>query len=130
VQQNTLKPSDGVDIETFALIVGTNDRSRGDYLNSPAPRLVHVVDLDGTLVRSDPLSVSFWLAPGQGWHNALRSAKALLDGRAAFKAHRAATAAIGMSKLPYDAGVIDHIRKWRANGPRNCVRPMLGLPSD
>ena len=77
-----------------------------------------VVDLDGTLLRSDLLLESFWSALARRWSTAFSAPLALLQGRGALKAHLAAHADIDVARLPYDDGVLEHLRAWRAQGGR------------
>lgn len=80
-----------------------------------------VVDLDGTLLRSDMLLESFWSALGRDWRSPILSARALLRGRAALKRHLAGAATIAVETLPYDSGVIERVRQWRAAGGRTAL---------
>ncbi len=79
-------------------------------------RKVLVVDLDGTLLRSDMLYESFWSAFGRDWRRPFFSVAALARGRAALKRHLAETAAVDASTLPYDEQVISYIETWRGAG--------------
>jgi 4-hydroxybenzoate polyprenyltransferase/phosphoserine phosphatase len=75
-----------------------------------------VVDLDGTLVRSDLLVESAFAHLG---HDPLRVASLLVairHGKAAFKAEIAAKTDIDVSHLPYDEDVVSLIRQRRAAG--------------
>jgi len=75
-----------------------------------------VVDLDGTLVRSDLLVESVFAHLG---HNPFRVAgllSAIWRGRAALKAEIAAKTEIDVSRLPYDEDVVSLIRQRRAIG--------------
>jgi 4-hydroxybenzoate polyprenyltransferase/phosphoserine phosphatase len=75
-----------------------------------------VVDLDGTLVRSDLLVESTFAYLG---HNPLRAVNllsALRRGKAALKAEIATQTRIDVSHLPYNEHVISLIRKRRAAG--------------
>ena len=51
-----------------------------------------VVDLDGTVLRSDMLFESFWSAVSRNWRAALWSGQALMQGKAALKRRLAETA--------------------------------------
>jgi 4-hydroxybenzoate polyprenyltransferase/phosphoserine phosphatase len=77
-----------------------------------------VVDLDGTLVRSDMLYESFWAALSQSWVILPGVIAALLRGRAALKRFLAARARMDYSCLPYAAEVLTLIDDWRASGGR------------
>lgn len=75
-----------------------------------------VVDLDGTLLRSDMLFESFWSSLAGNWRSLFDAMRALPAGRAALKHQLAGTARINFATLPYDAGVLDYVRRWRAGG--------------
>src|SRR5215204_3548715 len=79
---------------------------------------VLVVDLDGTLLRSDSLFESFWSAFGSDWRSPLLSALALARGRAALKQHLARSSRVAGASLPYDPQVLAYIESWRADGGR------------
>lgn len=82
---------------------------------------VLVVDLDGTLLRSDMLYESFWASFGQDWRSPFVSAAGLLKGRASLKRILADRAAIDATTLPYDADVLDYIGQWRENGGKTAL---------
>ncbi|MCB1388088.1 MAG: UbiA family prenyltransferase [Rhodobacteraceae bacterium] len=77
-----------------------------------------VVDLDGTLVRSDMLYESFWSAFSRDWRTPLAALVALAQGKAALKARLAALGAPDPATLPYTPEVLDEIRAWRETGGR------------
>lgn len=79
-------------------------------------RTVLVVDLDGTLLRSDLLHECFWSALARDWSTPFRAAGWVLAGRAALKQRLAARAALDPATLPYDPGLLALIRSWRAAG--------------
>ena len=79
-----------------------------------APPLV--VDLDGTLIRSDLLVESFLALLGADPRAALRALGALRDGKAAFKAALADAAVIDVTTLPFDEDVLALVRTARAGG--------------
>lgn len=81
---------------------------------------VLIVDLDGTLLRSDTLLESFWLALGQNWKT-IFSVTELKNGRAALKRHFANTVSLDVTTLPYDPTVIDYIKRWRERGGRTAL---------
>lgn len=91
-------------------------------MNRPAvPSPVLVVDLDGTLLRSDLLFESFWSALGRDWRIPVRAGRALLGGRAALKRHLAEASSIEVASLPYDPEVIAQVERWRAGGGRTAL---------
>lgn len=79
-------------------------------------RHVLVVDLDGSLIRSDMLFESFWSAFSARWTAPLQVTGSLLKGRAALKHRLNQLADVDAATLPYNQGVVDYIRKWRAKG--------------
>jgi len=77
-----------------------------------------VVDLDGTLLRSDILWETFWSALGR---NPFHATMALLSGRAALKRYLAQTSRLDETSLPYDPDVIAYIQAWRDKGGRTAL---------
>lgn len=84
-------------------------------------RPVLVVDLDGTLLRSDMLYETLWSAMGRRAFATLAAIAALRDGRAAMKRRVAALAEVDISTLPYDAELCARIAQWRAEGGRAAL---------
>lgn len=84
-------------------------------------REILVVDLDGTLLRSDMLYESFWSAFGRDWRSPFLSVAALSRGRAFLKRHLSTASAVDAETLPYDAMVIDFIEAWRQSGGRTAL---------
>lgn len=80
-----------------------------------------VVDLDGTLLRSDMLFETFWSAFGSDWRIPFSVATSLSAGRAALKRRLAAAAHIDAATLPYDPDVISYIEAWRKTGGRTAL---------
>ncbi len=85
------------------------------------PRETLVVDLDGTLLRSDMLFESFWSAFGQDWRSPFLSVAALTGGRASLKRHLAVASSVEAATLPYDPGVIAFVQAWRDAGGRTAL---------
>jgi 4-hydroxybenzoate polyprenyltransferase len=83
--------------------------------------MILVVDLDGTLLRSDMLYESFWSAFGRNWRMPFAAAAALRDGRAALKQHLARVARLEPGSLPYDPAVLAYVRAWRSAGGRTAL---------
>src|SRR6056297_40220 len=75
-----------------------------------------VVDLDGTLLKSDMLHESFWSALGRNWRSPFLGAIALTQGKAALKDYLGSEADIDVTTLPYDDEVIAYIRAYRKSG--------------
>ena len=77
-----------------------------------------VVDLDGTLIRTDLLVESVFAYLGADPLRVLSLASALRSGKASFKAEIARRVAIDPAHLPYDERVMSLIRDARENGGR------------
>lgn len=77
---------------------------------------VLVVDLDGTLLKSDMLHETFWNALGRNWHVSFKSILALAKGKAVLKKYLADEADIEVSSLPFDQKVIDYVKTHVAKG--------------
>ena len=75
-----------------------------------------VVDLDGTLIRSDLLIETFFAAIGKDPLCAVALAKAGLQGKAALKTAVARRIDVEAAGLPYNPAVLDMIRDARAQG--------------
>ncbi len=82
---------------------------------------VLVVDMDGTLLRSDMLYESFWSAFGRDWRSPFTALAALASGRAQLKRHLARAARLDVASLPYDPAVIAYIVAWREHGGRTAL---------
>ncbi len=82
---------------------------------------VLVVDLDGTLLRSDMLYESFWSAFSQDWSVVFRSAARLSAGRAQLKRYLADVSDVDVSLLPYNSDVIEYIARWRSAGGQTAL---------
>ncbi|HWY63122.1 MAG TPA: UbiA family prenyltransferase [Rhizomicrobium sp.] len=86
---------------------------------SPEPRtgaIPLVVDLDGTLIRSDLLIESGFELAGRAPLSIPGIAVALCRGKAWLKDHIASRIAFDPSTLPYNEAVLDYIRAARADG--------------
>ena len=75
-----------------------------------------VVDLDGTLLKSDMLHESFLSAFARRASTPVKSVMQLLNGKAALKSYLAAEAVIDITSLPYDDEVIKYINEHRSDG--------------
>lgn len=82
---------------------------------------VLVVDLDGTLLKSDLLYESFWSAFGRNWRSPFLSVAALGRGKAALKTYLRSEADVDATSLPYDEAVIEYVRAHRAQGGRTAL---------
>ena len=85
------------------------------------PREILVVDLDGTLLRSDMLFESFWSAFGRDWRSPFLSVAWLTGGLASLKRHLATASAVEAATLPYDPKVIAFVQAWRDSGGRTAL---------
>ena len=88
---------------------------------SDSVKRVLVVDLDGTLLKSDMLYESFWSAFGRNWRSPFLSVAALGRGKAALKTYLRSEADIDATSLPYDEAVIEYVRAHRAHGGRTAL---------
>lgn len=75
-----------------------------------------VVDLDGTLVKSDLLIETAFSELGQRPHSILDMVRALFRGKAALKHRLSEPASFDPAALPYDEAVLDRIRQARSEG--------------
>jgi 4-hydroxybenzoate polyprenyltransferase/phosphoserine phosphatase len=75
-----------------------------------------VVDLDGTLVRTDLLFESFFSSVTLGLRHHFSTIKALFRGKAAVKSYLAETGTVDHTVLPYDADVLELIHAAKADG--------------
>ncbi|EYD76136.1 integral membrane protein [Rubellimicrobium mesophilum DSM 19309] len=83
---------------------------------------VLVIDLDGTLVRTDMLFETFWSALGRSWTAPVLALRSLLvSGRSALKAALSKAGPVEVASLPYNDEVLDYIRDWRARGGRTAL---------
>ena len=82
---------------------------------------VLVVDLDGTLIRTDLLHESFWAALGTDLRGAAVAASGILGGRAELKRRLAEWAPLDPADLPYNEEVLEILRAWRKQGRRTVL---------
>lgn len=80
-----------------------------------------MVDLDGTLLRSDMLYECLWSAMGRNGWSAIAAMTRLRDGRAALKSALAELADLDVTTLPYDEEVKNRVAAWRAEGGRTAL---------
>jgi len=80
-----------------------------------------IVDLDGTLLRSDTLHESFWSALGMDFHNAYKSILALQNGRASLKRYLFDHSQVEVTSLPFNHSVIVYINDWREAGGKAAL---------
>jgi 4-hydroxybenzoate polyprenyltransferase/phosphoserine phosphatase len=77
-----------------------------------------VIDLDGTLVRTDMLYESFFASATMGIEHYVLILKALRRGKAPLKAYLAGVAAIDCDLIPFDQEVLDLARNAKRQGRR------------
>lgn len=87
-----------------------------ENLTAKSDRPVLVVDLDGTLLRSDILFETFWSAFGKSWQTPFRAGGALLRGKAEMKRLLVQSGPLDVKSLPYDSEVVAYVKNWRAKG--------------
>lgn len=75
-----------------------------------------VVDLDGSLIRTDLLAECLFAALGRDPLSAVAALARIGEGRAALKARLAAIAAPDVASLPYNDAVLERLRTARAEG--------------
>ena len=80
-----------------------------------------VVDLDGTLLRSDMLFETFWSALSKDITSSFKAISALNRGKADLKRYLAKAATIEVPTLPYDPEVIAYIKAWRETGGQTAL---------
>lgn len=80
-----------------------------------------IVDLDGTILRSDMLLETFWSAFAEDWCSPIHAGAALLKGKAALKRYLAEASQVDVSSLPYDPDVLTYVRAWRADGGKSVL---------
>ena len=73
-----------------------------------------VVDLDGTLLRSDMLYECFWSALSRDWKVSFRIPWEWMHGKPALKQYLANASNINVALLPYDEEVLSYIRRWKS----------------
>ena len=105
----------GVDDTVSNLVRSKRKPSSRDLAQPPL-----VVDLDGTLIRSDLLYESFFSALAKSWSGALKAVLALRSGKAALKRTLGDVCDIDYATLPYNQAVLDLIARAKADG-RNVV---------
>lgn len=80
-----------------------------------------VVDLDGTLIRSDMLFETFWSGVSRNWRTPFTAFQSLAAGRAALKQRMSQVGPVDVGTLPYNPSVLDYIARWRAGGGRTAL---------
>ena len=75
-----------------------------------------IVDLDGTLLKTDLLYESFWSSFSKNWKIPFKSIFWVINGRANLKQKLAEISEINIDKLPYNKEVINYIKKHKKKG--------------
>ncbi|MGR3291208.1 MAG: UbiA family prenyltransferase [Paracoccaceae bacterium] len=75
-----------------------------------------VVDLDGTLIKSDMLFETFWSSFASDWRIPILAIRSLMGGRAKLKEFLANKSHIDVETLPYEDKVVEYIKNWRNRG--------------
>lgn len=80
-----------------------------------------VVDLDGTLLRTDMLYETFCAAVARDWRNVFLALPALTRGPAELKRFLADAATLDVATLPYDEAVLTLVNDHRKSGGRTAL---------
>jgi 4-hydroxybenzoate polyprenyltransferase/phosphoserine phosphatase len=80
------------------------------------PNITLVVDLDGTLIKTDILHETFWSAFSKDWKTPFKALTKLLTGKAKLKEYLNNICEIDIKSLPYDKTVIEYIKQFRSKG--------------
>jgi 4-hydroxybenzoate polyprenyltransferase len=92
---------------------------RGDSdAPSASPEVPLVIDLDGTLLRTDMLYESFFASAKEGIPHHLSTASSLRRGKAQLKAYLAGSCQIDYEQLPYNQDILELIREAKSSGRR------------
>jgi 4-hydroxybenzoate polyprenyltransferase/phosphoglycolate phosphatase-like HAD superfamily hydrolase len=95
---------------------GAGDSAGPHHADMSADRTALVIDLDGTLVRTDMLYESYFAAATSGFNHHVSAIEALRRGKAQLKAYLAEVAAVDHGLLPYNQAIVDLAREARAKG--------------
>ena len=80
-----------------------------------------IVDLDGTLLKTDLLFESFWSAVKSNWKILFGLLFIIRQGKAAIKEYLQLNSTIDTTVLPFDGKVIAYINEFRAKGGRTVL---------
>jgi len=75
---------------------------------------ISIVDLDGTLIRSDMLCQIFWNAIRDDWKNIFVSMNALRQGKASLKSFLAKKSNVNIETLRYNHEAIKYVREKKS----------------
>jgi len=82
---------------------------------------VLIVDLDGTLIKTDMLHESFWSSVKRNPYTAFLALISLVYGKAALKDRLSATSDVDVTTLPYNQSVIKYIEEHRLEGGKSVL---------
>jgi len=82
---------------------------------------VLIVDLDGTLIKTDMLHESFWSSVKRNPYTAFLALISLVYGKAALKDRLSATSDVAVTTLPYNQSVIKYIEEHRLEGGKSVL---------
>ncbi len=82
---------------------------------------VLIVDLDGTLIKTDMLHESFWSSVKRNPSTAFLALISLVYGKAALKDRLSATSDVNVATLPYNRSVIKYIEEHRLEGGKSVL---------
>lgn len=80
-----------------------------------------IVDLDGTLIKTDMLHESFWSSVKRNPSTAFLALISLVYGKAALKDRLSATSDVDVATLPYNQSVIKYIEEHRLEGGKSVL---------
>jgi 4-hydroxybenzoate polyprenyltransferase/phosphoserine phosphatase len=110
------------DTTSAGSLAGESVAARQSVLRDTGPVAVDhpplVVDLDGTLIRTDLLYESFFSSITKGLAHHRATIGALLHGKASLKAYLAGVSGIDYSLLPFNPAVLELIRAEKSRGRR------------
>ncbi|SEP21906.1 4-hydroxybenzoate polyprenyltransferase [Salinihabitans flavidus] len=97
--------------------------AQNEGIKSPEPRseTVLVVDLDGTLMRTDMLFETFWAALSIRWQNLLAALRVLPEGRAPLKRKLGELGSVDVAGLPINRDVLAYVQRWHDEGGRTAL---------
>lgn len=112
---------DNVNVSETSDAIAACRRSSPKNFQTLPVRDVLVVDLDGTLIRSDMIFETFWSAFTKNWASPLIAAVSMVGGRADLKRRMADLSDVHVASLPYNDEVVNYVRRWRAQGGRTVL---------
>lgn len=83
--------------------------------------IILVIDLDGTLIKTDILHETFWSSFSKDWKIPYKTLTTLIKGRAKLKEYLNNISEIDIKTLPYNETVIEYIKKFRNKGGKTAL---------